>query len=315
MPTLLMTAQRKLLKWNTPRRVFGWGAKSTIVQCKYDPQYYNDFVQFDTDADSIINNRLSVVTHRISERKLNLSKADLFYSAEPNREAVTANREAAALWETFYPISAQEAEATTRFDTSIGGEVARFCARVTQLNSAGEPVKIYCGSGSDPRPGFLNLDIIACAPEYSIKCPDDYFIFPFADMSWGLPNGSVDYIFDEDFIEHISQIQQIQYLAETRRVLKDGCVHRVNTPNLIPAMKLNSDFPAGFSGVYQGELVHGHIALFSREGLEEMARLVGYSDVIFNGKSEGISPHAVPDMRPLGDRDDVEGNLYADLLK
>jgi len=178
-----------------------------------------------------------------------------------------------------------------------------------------QPVKIYCGSGSDPRPGFLNLDIVVGSPGYSITYPEDYFIFPFADMSWGIPSESVDYIFDEDFIEHISQIQQIQYFAETRRVLKTGSYHRVNTPNLITAMRLNSDFSAGFAGVYTGELVHGHVALFSHDGLEEIARLVGYRDVIFNGKSEGVSQFAVPDMRPLSDRDDVDGNLYADLLK
>jgi len=222
---------------------------------------------------------------------------------------------AADSWETFYLVSESFAACTPTFNISIESELLRFYDRVAEMNAAGEPVKIYCGSGIFPRPGFLNLDIGVGSYEFSITHPQDYFIFPFADMSWGLPSGSVDYVFDEDFIEHISQLQQIQYLAEVRRVLKDGAYHRVNTPNLIQAMQLNSDFSEGLAGVYTGELAHGHVALFSRQSLEEMARLVGYRDVIFNGKGQGVSPHAVPDIRPFGDRDEVHGNLYADLLK
>ena len=56
---------------------------------------------------------------------------------------------------------------------------------------------------------------------------------------------------------------QFQFLAETLRVMKPGSWHRVNTPNVITAMKLHSNFKKGFRGVYTGEEKWGHISIFS----------------------------------------------------
>jgi len=49
--------------------------------------------------------------------------------------------------------------------------------------------------------------------------------------------------------------------------------------------------------------------------LKEMAEMVGYRAVVFTTRNCGVSPHAVPDIRPLDDRDPITGNIYADLLK
>ena len=166
-----------------------------------------------------------------------------------------------------------------------------------------------------PRPGFLNLDITVYAPEFAVYHSDEYFIFPFADWPWGLPDNSVDYIFQEDFIEHVSQLQQIQVLAEALRVLKPGQYHRVNTPNLLRAMKLHSDFSKGFVGVYTGELQWGHISLFTPASLKEIAEMVGYREVVFTTKNHGVSAFSEQDFRPQADRDEIFGNIYADLVK
>jgi hypothetical protein len=99
-------------------------------------------------------------------------------------------------------------------------------------------------------------------------------------------------------------------------VLKPGAIHRISTPCLIESMRRHSDFPRGFVGVHSSEWERwGHVALVSRGSLEEMALLVGYKCIYFTAKSRGMSPHATQDSRPHGDRDQLLGNIFADLLK
>jgi Domain of unknown function (DUF4422)/Glycosyltransferase 61/Methyltransferase domain len=194
-------------------------------------------------------------------------------------------------------------------------EIARFQKKVSDLIGDNKPLKIYCGCGEVPRIGFLNLDIKEWAPDFMSINPDEYFIFPFADMAWGIADNCVDYIFDEDFIEHITQLQQIQFLAESLRVLKPGGYHRVSTPSIIASMKRFSNFRDGYSGVYTGELQWDHISLFSHFSLKEIAELIGYREVIFTTKNHSVSPFAQDDTRPGHDRDEVVGNIFADLQK
>lgn len=97
--------------------------------------------------------------------------------------------------------------------------------------------------------------------------------------------------------------------------MKPGSWHRVNTPSLLHTMKLNSDFSKGSDGVYTGERQWDHIALFTHSYLTEIAHLVGYREIVFTGKGGGVSRFATPDRRPSSDRDEIIGNIYADLLK
>ena len=46
-----------------------------------------------------------------------------------------------------------------------------------------------------------------------------------------------------------------------------------------------------------------------------MASIIGYRHVFFTAKSHGTSPHAIADTRPGGDRNELVGNIFADLLK
>jgi predicted SAM-dependent methyltransferase len=107
-------------------------------------------------------------------------------------------------------------------------------------------------------------------------------------MAWpSVPNDSVDFIFHEDLIEHLTQMQQVAFLAETLRVMKKGSWHRVNTPCLLQSMKVHSHFEQGYAGVHFPEWKQwGHKAVLTRGSLEEMARMVGYSAVVFNGKNQ-----------------------------
>jgi predicted SAM-dependent methyltransferase len=67
----------------------------------------------------------------------------------------------------------------------------------------------------------------------------------FTQKSWPIPDSSVDYIYSEDFIEHVPQRSQVAFLAEAFRVLKPGCYNRVSTPCLAASMGANSDFSKG----------------------------------------------------------------------
>lgn len=200
---------------------------------------------------------------------------------------------------------------------SIEDEVKAFADRVFGLARAGLPVKVQVGCGMTSASGFLNLDIAPLLPESDQRFGEfEFFFFPFADMPWPIPDNCVDFIFHEDFIEHINQKQQVCFLAETLRVLKGGCWHRVNTPDLGHAMKRFSHFESGMKGVYTGEWDNWHhISLFTRHSLEEMAKLVGYREAVFNQKNQSVSPHRTPETRPGTDRDAVLGNIFADLLK
>jgi hypothetical protein len=197
-------------------------------------------------------------------------------------------------------------------------EVRGFSARVLSLCESGQPVKIQVGFGWTPAPGFINLDVYPLLREADNRFADlDVFFFPYADRPWPIPASCVDYIFHEDFIEHISQKQQVCFLAETLRVLKDGSWHRVSTPCLNASMRRHSHFEDGMEGVYTGEWDNwDHINLFTRHSLEETTKLVGYRDVVFNLKNQGVSPHRLTqEVRPDDDRDPLVGNIFADLLK
>jgi len=299
------------------RTVVGVEGTSNLVQIDREVPGYSSFVQIPDAGDdkTFDSGPLSGFRILTQETGVSFMKGDNFLCAEPGGRYLVANRKIAAGWETFRLIPEESLKTFLNYFKSTSDEIARFNERVVGLVADNRPVKLYCGCGTVPRPGFLNLDIAVFNIDFAIENADDYFIFPFADMSWEIPDDSVDYIFHEDFIEHITQLQQIQFLAEAWRVLKPGCYHRVNTPNIIAAMKRYSNFRDGFKGVYTGELKWGHISIFSPLSLKEIAELVGYKEVVFTTKHHGVSPFAETDLRPAPDRDDVGGNIYADLKK
>jgi predicted SAM-dependent methyltransferase len=278
-----------------------------------------DFIEIDLpESDSIVIEDGPLSGFRCKSEggnAISLAKDGNYLCAGEQVRALSANRPERYDWETFFLVDRVQFERLKGFNLGEEAEKARFAHRVEELAALGVPVKVYCGCGRIPRDGYINLDIRIFAPSFAAENSDDYYLFSFADSPWPLADDSVDFVFDEDFIEHIDQLTQIQYLAETRRVLKPDCYHRVNTPNLITAFKRHSDFEKGIAGVYTGEREHGHIAMFSPWSLKEMADLVGYREVVFETRDISVSPYKVKDYRPWADRDTVLGNIYAELLK
>lgn len=81
--------------------------------------------------------------------------------------------------------------------------------------------RLNIGCGSRLLPGFVNLDLEAGADRR-------------LDVTHGLPwdDGSVDAIYSEHFIEHVSQADALHLLIECRRVLAPGGRLRIATPDL-----------------------------------------------------------------------------------
>lgn len=186
------------------------------------------------------------------------------------------------------------------------------------------PVRLHFGCGPRILKDWINIDItfqkykdseIRDLSSNQVNgTGKNLFIIDITKICLPLPDDSVDCIFHEDFIEHLCQRDQVIFLAETYRVRKPGCVHRINTPDLNMSM-LCSDFKKGRAGVNIGEWNnHGHINVLTKKYLEEIAKKIGYRDIIFGRKNESISNLVPEEMRPGSERPE-DGNLFCDLVK
>lgn len=195
--------------------------------------------------------------------------------------------------------------------------------------SACDTLKIHFGCGPRILKGWMNIDL-SYEPfhnymqYYTNKYypaeirgdRSDFYAIDVTKTALPLPGSSVDVIFHEDFLEHLNQRDQIAFLAETLRVLRPGGVHRVNTPNLLSSMRDHSNFKRGYVGVYLDEWnKHNHLSLLTPDILQELALMIGYSEVQFNGRDRSVSQEIPLEYRPdLNDRPE-SGNIFADLIK
>ena len=105
---------------------------------------------------------------------------------------------------------------------------------------AGHPVcKLHLGCGANLLPGWLNTDLLPW---------NDSVMFLDATAPFPLPDASVDYLFSEHMIEHVSHADGLAMLRECSRVLKPGGVLRIATPDLCRLVSLLTQ-PAGAAQV------------------------------------------------------------------
>ena len=239
-----------------------------------------------------------------------------FLCALPNQTAV-ADAKAASTWETFkfvtVDVAAKYLGVHTRREESLAGQVRA-------LTKQKAPICLNFGIVPRRIEGFLTIARKMFLAESAAAAfhgsPEACFLFDFVEMSWPIPDASVDYIFSEDFVARLPQRSQVAFLAEAFRVLKPGGYHRLTTPCLAAALRRHSDFAKGRDGVSFSDFdTSGQVALMTRGLLTEVARAIGYREVFFTARSRGSSPHAVEDRRPAADRDPDTGTIFADLLR
>lgn len=111
-----------------------------------------------------------------------------------------------------------------------------FSARKTkffnrQFTQRSGPLKLHIGCGTQYKSSWVNID----------NNSDENIAT--LDINWDLGKGipfedeSVDYIYHEHFIEHLSYEQGLRFLSECYRVLKVGGVMRVACPDLDALIK------------------------------------------------------------------------------
>jgi hypothetical protein len=200
-------------------------------------------------------------------------------------------------------------------------ERERLQQTISQLQQSSQPIYLQFGFGRTPFSNFLNIDVNFIEfngnkPPVPAQMHDRIFIFPWLDSPLPIPDNSVDFVFHQDLFEHLSQMQQFLLLAEVWRILKPGCFHRINTPCLQDSMKVHSKFHLGLEGVHRNEWEKwGHVNLITKNMIDEMAQMVGYKQAHFNSKNGSVSGVEFTETRPGGDRNEVTGNVFVDLIK
>jgi len=194
--------------------------------------------------------------------------------------------------------------------------------------SSDQTTKLHFGCGPRILKGWVNIDLKYHSykkyreyidekyyPEEIRGDKSDFHAFDVTQSVLPFADNSVDVIFHEDFLEHLDQKGQMLFLSETCRVLKAGGVHRVNTPDLCASMRANSNFGKGFVGVFVEEWEkHGHLNVLTPTMLEEMALMVGYSEVLFSDRDRSLSKDVPVEYRP-SPREPHRVNIFADLVK
>ena len=170
-------------------------------------------------------------------------------------------------------------------------------------------VKLHLGAGSNVLAGWLNTDL---APDTyaehrsQIVLLDAAKPFPLADMS-------VDYIFSEHQIEHISIPDAQRMLAESFRVLRPGSRVRIATPDLAAMVRLYDDpidaaardyvrwvLETFWPGVRSGNercyainhifTFHGHRFIYDFDTLAATLTDAGFVDVVRRRPGESDDP-------------------------
>ncbi len=97
----------------------------------------------------------------------------------------------------------------------------RAFAEAVQQASAAGAVRVNIGSGGKPLPGWVNCDVVWRVPN-----------FLDATKPWPVPDGSVDFVYADNVIEHIPLPLGRQLFTHTFRALKPGGVFRLATPDV-----------------------------------------------------------------------------------
>lgn len=165
---------------------------------------------------------------------------------------------------------------------------------------------MHLGCGPRLLPGWINIDFILGSNvllDLTKPIP--------------LPDGSVDYVYSEDFIEHLTFQAGSKLLAECARVLKPGGIVRLVTPDLRALATAylerserslqwyRDNFPGIFSFAQMfntGMRAWGHRFLYDEEFLSAVLERLG-----LEVDRRAFNESSVPELRSLDFRNSDEG--------
>ena len=164
-----------------------------------------------------------------------------------------------------------------------------------------EKTYLNLGSGSLLIEGMLNVD-------YSPRA--DAFI----DLTKPVPyaDGSFDFVYCEEVIEHFPEDLSFHVLSEVYRILRPGGVARYTTPRLEWFVdRFHAEDPMGvdINGIFYD---HGHAHIYSRKSLRAAMLKAGYIDVQFTDYKDPASPLGKYDTHAERYGDDPMMSLYVD---
>ena len=193
---------------------------------------------------------------------------------------------------------------------------------VAEILKNNDRIKLHIGCGTVYKEGWINIDNNS---DYNIKKLD--FMW---DLSKALPfpENSVDFIYNEHFLEHLSVEQGGGLLKEFMRVLKPNAVVRIAMPDLEKVVKnyLNKNYLAenqvwlkkyGLDFIKtNAESINidfrwwGHQWLYDWEELERRLREAGFVKI----KKCKLNESEYPELQNLETRGEASG-LIAEVVK
>lgn len=159
--------------------------------------------------------------------------------------------------------------------------VKSMSARVVSRRTFHQATRLHLGSGDHILIGWTNVDALALPG-----------VTPW-DLRKPLPvrPGSIDYIFSEHFIEHITLDETRRLLTDCYRALRPGGIIRLSTPDLA---KIVEEYQAGRTDEWidvdwhpstPAQMVNeavrewGHLFIFDEAELSTLLHEVGFRDV------------------------------------
>jgi SAM-dependent methyltransferase len=172
------------------------------------------------------------------------------------------------------------------FVWELFGPLVSRSYRIKWISSAG-PKILNLGGGGNCLDGCLTVDIDPRADSYvDLRKP-----LPFADKS-------IDGIFCEEVIEHLSELDGAVMLRECLRILKPGAVIRVTTPDLdwFSVSLINGAIDCGdINKIFYG---HQHRYLYTRNKLATAVGLGGFIEIRHSIYREPSSRYGYLDNHP-----------------
>jgi len=142
-------------------------------------------------------------------------------------------------------------------------------------------MKLHLGCGEKHFTGWINVDVISSADVVH-------------DLTKPLPfeSNSIEYIFNEHFIEHLTYDQGKKFLEECYRVLIPNGILRISTPNLDWVVtcyienRLSEWQNVGWRPKTKCQLMNeglrlwGHQYVYNDDELKTLLKIVGFNQVI-----------------------------------